>query len=383
MKKILLIALVFFSFNTNANNYYGMTVIDSNILQGNLGNSQSNPADILGITDGKAVSLGGSGGWITIELDEKIFNGDGPDFEVKEEGSSNGGVDENYLVYVSESNASNSFVELGEGRAKTLFDISSLNLNFVKYIKIYDLSSQTLDTDYPGSDIDSITILNSESGPTSGINNLEAKLTGKGVFLSWDLNTPELIASYAIRRSEDGVTFYSNVDWTVGRYEHAILIENNESLPLMWYAVSPIYEDGTEGISKVINLGDVLKEITINETIFHLGDKYISGWDVPGFQKNVVFEINLNQPMVGPYVEIELEVYNVHYENKIMINGYYEKSLPIHNPSEFSNYIVYVKSDAFKVGLNKIVIHALDSLGGTEGNLDDFQLRNINIKYLN
>lgn len=358
-------------------------VLDSNILEGNSGNTQANVLAITGPTDNIALSLGGVGGWIVVELDTSIVDGTGADLEIREVGSSGGGVDENYLVSVSETNEAGSYVQLGEGVANTQFDVSGLGLAAIRYVRIDDLSTQTLDSEYPGSDIDSISVLNSSSGSTSEIMNLVAELKNTGIMISWDFIDDESIVGYAVRRSSDGITYFSDVDWEVSKFEHALRIDNNSEIQPNWYSVSPLYADGVEGISSTASLSSFIEETVISSAVIHLGDALVNSWDEPEAVTKASLSFEVPYDVKGPIVKLELDVFNVHYDNKIVINGYSEAFVPVSTPSEFVSKVLILNSDALKQGMNIIEFYSLDSAGSLSGNLDDYQITNIKLTYYN
>jgi hypothetical protein len=354
-------------------------VLNSNILEGTAGNIQTNVLAVTGPTDSSALSLGGTGGWIVVELETSIVDGVGADLEVREIGA----VEEKYLVSVSETNEAGSYIQLGEGIANSQFDVSGLGLPSIKYVRIDDLSTQTLDTEYPGSDIDSISVLNSSSGGSSDVMNLVAELRNTGIIITWDPITDESITGYAVRSSTDGVTYFSAIDWNVSKFEHALRIDNISEVKENWYSVSPLYSDGTEGISSIASLNSIVDATLITSDIIHLGDGLINSWDEPESVVKASFSFELPYEVKGPIVKLELDVFNVHYENKIVINGYSEVTVPVSTPSEFSSKILILNSDTFKQGTNVIEFYALDSQGDTISNLDDYQITNIKLTYYN
>lgn len=355
------------------------TVLNSNILEGTAGNIQTNVSAITGPTDSSALSLGGTGAWVIVELETSIVDGVGADLEVREIGA----VEEKYLVSVSETNEAGSYIQLGQGVASSQFDVSGLGLSSIKYVRIDDLSTQTLDTEYPGSDIDSISVLNSSSGGSSEVINLVAELRGTGTIISWDPIEDESITGYAVRNSHDGVTYYSDIDWNVSKFEHALRIENISEIKENWYSVSPLYADGTEGISSITSLNSFVDETLITSDIIHLGDGLINSWDDPESVVKASFSFELPYGVKGPIVKLELDVFNVHYDNKIVVNGYSEVTVPVSTPSEFTSKVLILNSDTFKQGTNVIEFYALDSQGDTINNLDDYQITNIKLTYYN
>ena len=100
------------------------------ILPANVGNTQTNVANALGEADNVAVSLGGPGASIMLEMgaETPITDGLGADVEIREIGAVYGGVDESYRVRVSNSTDTNTFVLVGQGRALSLLDISPSGL---------------------------------------------------------------------------------------------------------------------------------------------------------------------------------------------------------------------------------------------------------------
>jgi hypothetical protein len=382
MNKIIFVAIAqLASVLSYAESNYGELVMESNILDGNNGNSQSNTDNILGRTDSVSLSLGGNGGSVVVKLGKTAIDGIGYDLEVNEIGSADGGVDEEYSVSVSQTNEPGSYVSLGDGKAISRFDFSLSGINNVNFVRIDDLSTLTLNSQTPGSDINSISLLHSDSGASTLITGLSTSVKQSSTVISWDKLVSDNITGFVIRKSSDGETFYSKADWSVSKYEHALLITDILEFGTNWISVAPTYRDGTEGIASIAKLDTTPETIVIEENTIHLGDAEITSWEDSSPDTSVSFQVMIPESMKNQKVRLDMEIFNVHYQNKIVINGYSEMYLPVHKPSEFLETSFLINSGIIKSGINTIEIYSSDSSGDTLSNLDDFQIKNVRLTY--
>jgi hypothetical protein len=124
-------------------------------------NNPTNASAALGLPDGLFASLGKGG---RLELDmgaaTPIVDKDGYDFTVHETGSADG-----YNVYWSSLPYGGSWSLIGTGNGTTSFDISSLPVDSVRYIRITDDNDGSATELYPGCDIDAVTHPRPITGP--------------------------------------------------------------------------------------------------------------------------------------------------------------------------------------------------------------------------
>lgn len=98
---------------------YAIKVVDANILNGDVGNSHSNPEqaldapDFFEATDSGYVSMGGPDAFMILRLASSV-NAEAQKLKIYEVGSSQGGVDEYVEVYLGET-ATGPWVKVGEG----------------------------------------------------------------------------------------------------------------------------------------------------------------------------------------------------------------------------------------------------------------------------
>ena len=116
-------------------------------------NNPTNASAALGLPDGVFASLG-KGGHVELDMGEytPIADIDGDDFTVHETGSSDG-----YNVYYSTVPYGGTWSFVGSGFGTTSFDISSLPVDSVRYLKIVDDNDGSATEMYPGCDIDAVT----------------------------------------------------------------------------------------------------------------------------------------------------------------------------------------------------------------------------------
>eukprot|EP00755_Sulcionema_specki_P009523 Sspe_Gene.43946::Locus_21498_Transcript_2_3_Confidence_0.333_Length_1380::g.43946::m.43946 len=264
-----------------AQSRHAVSVIDAMILDGRAGNTNSDVTRILGATDGKSVSLGGGdGGYIVVRLGEAAVDGPGADLEVHEVGSIGGGVDETYRVSVSDDSLA--FVVLGTGTAITSFDFANVGVDNVTHVRIDDMSFLTLDTNTPGSDIDSVSVLHtSAGGAASEVTGLQASLVCGGVRVRWDKLSDPAVVGYGVRVSRDGVAFPSAFSYTTSAFESGLLLPSLSISGSVWISVAVLRSDGTQGIQAITKVGMVHHAIPVFTGVVHLGDAVVSDWDVP------------------------------------------------------------------------------------------------------
>ena len=116
-------------------------------------NNPTNASAALGLPDDLFASLG-KGGHLELDMGETtpIVDEDGYDFTVHEVGSSDG-----YNVYWSSVPYGGTWSLIGTGNGTTSFDISSLPVDSVRYLKITDDNDGSATEMYPGCDIDAVT----------------------------------------------------------------------------------------------------------------------------------------------------------------------------------------------------------------------------------
>lgn len=366
-----------------ASDPYAKSVVFAQILEGNVGNSHTNTANALGAPDGNSVSLGGPGASLMVDMgaDTPVVDGPGPDLEVRELGAAVGGADESYQVRVSNSTDTNTFVLVGEGRALSLMDIHPAGLASARYVWLQDVATETLNTTVPGSDIDSLRVLyyagnsNDVAPPTE----VQVRLTGQGAWLSWTASTATNVASYAIRRSLDGVAFDSTPDATVTAQETAWHDLNLPVVSNFDYAVSTLV-DGEESVLAVVEVPTTELALLTNE-IVHLGDNEIADWDVTSPQAGLTLLFTLPACAEGPQAELSFDLFDVDNSgNALLLNGARVASLPTQAQENWIPKSVRFAAGALQQGLNTLVLSPRNASGGITGSLDDFQVRNLRLR---
>ncbi|MDZ8119155.1 hypothetical protein [Pontiella agarivorans] len=355
-------------------NPYAESVVDSYILDGNAGNSKTNPAVALGAPDDVNVSMGGPGAWMILDMGsaDPVVDGPGADLEIREIGAAFGGKDESYDVYISNSTNLESFVHLGTGRAISLFDISSSGLTDARYVRIVDLATETLDTQTPGSDIDALTSMHSTGLPT-GTGVLNAELTCQGILLSWE--PVEGADAYYIRRSFNGISYPSTPDTEVdasatGYHDLALPDVTN-----LWYALTAL-SNGVESAAAVAEIPYF--HFSGPSGPYHLGDNTAMDWDVPDPTNVITFSFSLSDVPKGPIVKLNFDLLDVDYSyNYIFVNGVNVGGLPTQSGEFWGSESMLIESGILKSGTNAVEIQARTSGGALSGSLDDFMIRNV------
>ena len=282
---------------TAAADPYAKAVVFSRILNGSVGNSYTDPTKALGASDGNYVSLGGPGASIILDMgaDTPVVDGPGPDLEVREIGAaqSQGASDESYRVLVSNSTDTNTFSFVGVGLALSLIDIHSSGLASARYVWLQDLSTEISGLT-PGSDIDSLRALYySGGGEVAPPSNVQVRLIGQGVWVSWTPSTATNVTGYTIRRSLDGVTFGSSSDVAVSAQETAFYDPSLLVVSNYFYAVSALAGsvESTLVVASVPSVGLNLPLLT--NQIAHLGDDTIATWVDPSPQLDLTLSFTL------------------------------------------------------------------------------------------
>jgi hypothetical protein len=379
---ILLALTAWLPFSSSAADPYAKAVVYADILNGNVGNTQTNPASALGPPDQVSVSLGGPGASLIVDMgaDTPVVDGPGPDLEVRELGAAYGGSDESYNVLVSNSTDTNTFVFVGQGRALSLLDIHATGLASARYVWLQDLATETLNTPVPGSDIDSLRALyysgstNDVAPPTA----VGVRLTGQGAWLHWTASTATNLTGYAVRRSLDGVSFGSTPDATLSEQETAW---HDLSLPVVgnvYYAVSALA--GSVESALVVVAVPATQLALLTNGVVHLGDDTVVAWEDPSPERT--FELTFTLPTFaeGPQAELVLDVFDVdNTGNAIIVNGAKVGTLPTQGAESWAATNVRFAAGALQPGLNTLMFSARNSSGGTTGSLDDFQIRNVEL----
>lgn len=363
-----------------ADDPYAKAVVFAEILNGNAGNNRPDPSSALGAPDGVAVSLGGPGASILLDMgaDTPVLDGPGPDLEVREIGAAFGGVDESYRVLVSNSADTNTFLFVGIGRALSLIDIAPSGLESARFVWLQDIATETLNTQTPGSDIDSVRSLHVAGGSDDlpAPANVRIELTPQGARISWMPSPAPDLSGYAIRRSLDGISFGSSPDATPSMDETAWV---DTSLPVgeaRFYAVSAL-SGPLE--SPLVVLGIPVTTLPLPDTgTVHLGDNVLPNWEVPDPVRTHSITFTLPAVPGGSQVALELDVFDTDSNaNAIIVNGARVASLPVHSPETWSRRIVALPAAAFQPGINTLLFAARTSGGAVTGALDDFMLRNL------
>jgi hypothetical protein len=360
---------------------YAEAVIDSYILTGNVGNSQTNVFEALGAPDEEVVSLGGPGAWIMLDMgaDDPVVNGPGADLQIREIGAAFGGQDESYEVYVSETTNLVDFVLVGIGRAISLLDIQDSGLSTARYVRIVDLATETLNTTVPGADIDSVTSLQSTGLPAGGTN-LQVRLTGQGVLLSWNQSSGNQADAFNIRRSLDGVSYSSTPLAQLVSGETAYHDVDMPGMMDLWYAVSSV-SGSVESAASVVQVPTYSIPVTDTNSVIHLGDNVVQDWEVPDPDNDVVYQLVLARDPQGPEAQITMDLFDVDQtRGYLFVNGAKIGSLPSQSTEAWVEKSMVFDAGVLQGGTNTISFHVRDSSGGSTGSLDDYMVRKISLE---
>jgi hypothetical protein len=356
---------------------YAEVVVESLILNGNVGNSQTNPAAVLGAPDGLELSMGGPGAILVIDMgsDTPIVDGPGPDLEVRETGAAFGGADESYRVLISESTSVASFVEIGIGTAISLFEIAGSGLSTARYVRLEDLATETLNTQTPGSDIDSLTALHGTDLP-GGPSGVAGRYTGQGALVTWEFSDGASIDGFRVRRSLDGQNYNgSPVDEPSADergYHDTALVDVAD----LWYSVS-VVTDAVESAAAIAHLPAYQVMLTDSNAV-HLGDNVLPAWEAPNPVGVLELQVVLTAPPMGPEAKISFELFDVDESmNPILVNRTQTAELPTHFPATWLAASTRFPVGPFKPGTNTVTVYPRNSSGGSSGSLDDFMIRNI------
>lgn len=376
--------LMAFALPAQAADPFAKAVTFSVILNGNAGNNQTDVTAALGASDNKEVSLGGPGASIILDMgaETPVLDGAGPDVEVREIGAAFGGQDESYRVLVSNSPATNTFQYVGTGRALSLIDIHPSGLASARYIWLQDLATETLVTVTPGSDIDSVRAIYYSGSETDfpKPTGVSIRATGQGAWISWNPVTQTNVTSYFIRRSLDGVSFPSTPDATIPWQETAWHDTQVTTVSNLYYAVSAANATNESGLV-IISLPVTSLALLTNGAV-HLGDNTVPDWEVPDAQS--IFELPFYLPAgaSGPNAELTFEVWNVNNSgNAILMNGGKIGNFPVQAASSWIAQSIRFPAGALQPGANTLTLTARNSSGGTTGELDDLQVRNVSLRF--
>lgn len=379
-----LFALLAFSLPAQSADPFAKAVTFSVILNGNVGNNQTNVTEALGAPDGIEVSLGGPGASIILDMgaDTPVLDGPGPDVEVREIGAALGGQDESYRVLVSNSTETNTFQYLTTSRALSLIDIHSSGLTSARYIWLQDLATETLDTVSPGSDIDSVRAIYYSGSETDfpKPTGVSIRGTGRGAWISWNPVTQTNVTSYFIRRSLDGISFPSTPDATVSSQETAWHDTSLPGVSNLYYAVSAADASNESGL--VIASIPVTTLALMTNAAVHLGDDTIPDWETPDAQRTFEITFFLPSGATGPEAELSFDLWNVDNSgNAILVNGGKVGNFPMQTSSSWLPKTMRFAAGALQPGENTLTLTARNSSGGVSGALDDFQVRNIFLRF--
>ncbi len=380
-----IVAIAGHTFPVHAADPYAKAVVRSEILDGNIGNSRTDPGAALGPPDETNVSLGGPGASILLDMGEDtlVVNGPGPDLEVREIGAAFGGVDESYRVLVSNSTEPETFVFVGEGRALSLIDIAPSGLESIRYVWIQDLATETLNTQTPGSDIDSVRSL---YGAGAGDDlpppaDVRIRLTSQGALISWSAPQIENVTGYAIRRSLDGISFGSSPDASLSADETAWLDTSATAVQPVFHAVS-VRSGDEESRLMVVGIPVTTLPVPSAEPV-HIGDDPVPAWERPEAVRTYSWHLTLPPGLSGGQAALDLEVFDIDYStNPLIVNGVRAAALPTHGSENWASRSVSFPASLLKPGANTFTIAARASNGAASGQLDDFMVRNLALRLL-
>lgn len=146
-----------------AGDTYPECAVNNDIASYQMGiGGNQNALEALGQPNGTPVSLGDEG-VITLIFPCYVVDGNGNDLMVFEMGTSSGDIDENYEVHVSDDGEYYYSIGVSAGGC-SFFDLSSIALNHVRYVRITDLQpSEGAADPFKGADIDAVVALNCQN----------------------------------------------------------------------------------------------------------------------------------------------------------------------------------------------------------------------------
>lgn len=367
-------------------NTYAKAVVASQVLLGNVGNKDTDPTAALGAPDGRFLAMGGPGATLILDMgaDTPIIDQPGPDIEIREIGAAygNGSSDESHRVFVSNSPEPESFIEIGTGRAISLLDIHASGLASARYIRLVDIATESLDSDTPGSDIDSVCALHYEGAGVPMVQSARVIPTGQGLLLRWDASSATNLTEYNIRRSSDGVTFDSSANVSLSALETAWLDTSVTRVTNIWYAISAKTSAGESSFVVVSASTSALAQGPSSPA--HLGDDPVATWETPACTNFLQIDFDLDAAPAGHLAELEMDVFNVDYASSpILLNGALLGTVPTQSAEAWQTRRISFAPAHLLAGHNTLRFYARDSAGGTTSGLDDFMIRNLKLNLFN
>jgi hypothetical protein len=311
-----------------------------------------------------------------------VLDADGADLEVREIGAASGGQDESYRVLVSNSTDTNTFQYVGTGRALSVIDIHSSGLASARYVWLQDLATETLDSVSPGSDIDSLRAVHYSGSDSDFPKPAEVfvRATGQGAWVSWPAVTQTNVTSYFIRRSFDGTSFSSTPDVTVSSQETAWHDTSLSALTNLYYAVSA--SDGTNESGIVVASLPVTSLALMTNGSTHLGDNVVPDWETPDPRSTIEIPFYLPAGAAGPQAELAFDLWGVDNSgNAVIVNGGKVGNLPGQSATSWVPKTLRFATGALQPGNNILTLAARDDSGRVTGALDDFQVRNVSLRF--
>jgi hypothetical protein len=120
----------------------------------------------------------------------------------------------------------------------------------------------------------------------------------------------------------------------------------------------------------------------LTNSAVHLGDNTVPDWEVPDAQNTFELPFHLPAGASGPNAELTFDVWNVNNSgNAILVNGGKIGNFPVQSASTWIPQSVRFPAGALQPGENILTLTARNSSGGTAGELDDLQVRNITLKF--
>ena len=177
-----------------------------------------------------------------------------------------------------------------------------------------------------------------------------------------------------------GVSFPSTPDATIPWQETAWHDTQVTTVSNLYYAVSAANATNESGLV-IISLPVTSLALLTNGAV-HLGDNTVPDWEVPDAQS--IFELPFYLPAgaSGPNAELTFEVWNVNNSgNAILVNGGKIGNFPVQAASSWIAQSIRFPAGALQPGANTLTLTARNSSGGTTGELDDLQVRNVSLRF--
>jgi hypothetical protein len=258
---------------SKANNFYAYQIAVARYVAPS-NNFQNNPTEAiaaLGPPDESCASLG-VGGYFVLDMHDNITDGEGSDFKVYE----GDGTIDGYTISGS-TNWNGPWTTIGTGMGTTEFDLASVSIDSIRYLKIVDDGNGNPSEMNPGCDIDAVENLAAAianlppdnpvqpEGPQTGLSNITYSYTttttdpeSQQVYYQWDWG--DIIDPW-VGPFDSGAPAQATHIWSIaGNYtvqvkaKDILEVESGWSNPITVHIeTSPVIEIGqiTTGFGKV------------------------------------------------------------------------------------------------------------------------------------